>query len=690
MNTTVDMKNTTSIVSQDRSCAICNKFQGKWKVASYAENRCLPGTRHHVVPNLAWDEILASSKSCYCCKILVSGCLGCLRQHGIYESDVLHEDADKILIFLLKNERRFEVELFATEDDGCPVPESWDYIPTSGRTSRRTDSNAALVIIKGWISSCIVNHCTLGGLCDSPTAPALPTRIVDVGLVDGIVKLVETKGTRSKYVSLSHCWGHSHIITTTKSTLEQRKSGIAWHDLSQTFRDAILVTRALGVPYIWIDSLCIVQDDKIDWATESANMASIYSNGYLTIAATFSANGHGGLFSQTGDFEVSGKTRDGEDYRLFFRERIDHHIDVINDMAMFSKDGGIFTMGGYPTSTYHPLLTRAWVYQERMLSTRVLHFGRYEVFFECRATIQCECGGIEFHGSLVVPRVLVKIEYSYAFRDQDRGDEEQYQVARLWRTIICAYTTLLLTKSEDRLPAIGGLARDMATSRKSRYLAGLWEETLNDDLLWVVSATSKHKKPRPYPRNAPTWSWASVETWVLYWDETLFTTIEDADLEERLPYEHYGKIETCGVDWSPTAAVDEFGSIARGLLTISGLVARGVLEREVGQKSGEEEEHAIYHYVAFPRVRLPIDADYLLDHDGPDQTKPGTEVFCLRMSRVQEGSTDHLLSLVLRKSPEGCDLFERIGMLVVPAKPPPVDSIGEVFEGAGFLTVSII
>ena len=686
-------------------CVICNLFQGRWKISNAAE-RSRGLNRNHIVSNLTWDEMRGSAKTCYGCEILISGCLGCFHQHGVRESDILQAvirfyyplwdghmaegDADKNLTFLLKDGRSFEVELFCTPGDECPVPDSWDYFPVSHRPSSQTNSEAAIATIKGWISDCIINHCpSEKGFCDSPDLPYLPSRVVEVGLANGIMKLIETNGAKGRYVCLSYCWGKGQIITTTRSTLEKRKSGIAWHDLSQTFRDAIWLTRRLGVQYIWIDSLCILQDDSKDWATESAKMSSIYSNGYLTIAATHSENGYGGLFSQTEDFEVCGKTPDGEAYRLFFRERIDHHIELTDSTDIDTRDGKFSV--GHPTVAYHPLLTRAWVYQERILSTRVIHFGKYELFFECRSYIICECEGIQSYGmSGSAPRAVVKIEYADAVDDYHSGDKQElYQLERMWRTIVCSYTPLRLTKLKDRLPAIGGLARNVARRRKSRYLAGLWEDTLNDDLLWVVHATSQHKNPRIYPRNAPTWSWASVETWVLYWDEILFLDEDGARNYERPPHEHYSKIETSNVTWSSSAAVDEFGSIECGLLKISGLVARGVLERETEHDRGGEDI-IIQHYVRFAGIRLQIKADYLLDYSGPAQTNHGTEVFCLRMSRIQDGSADHLISLILRRSPEHDDLFERIGALVIRARPAPVDSVGEVFEGADLWTVSII
>ncbi|KAI1482647.1 HET-domain-containing protein [Daldinia eschscholtzii] len=589
-------------------CGICNKFKGKWTIKSRLDptNPRRPN-RNHTNPSFTWNELEQSAKSCYCCHIILSGCRGCFQQHRISEQDILEaslrfcypcwietkdeDHADKELVFYMVDGGRFEIEIFATEDEDCPIPDEWDYIPVSQRVPPRTDSSETLVKIENWISECIATH----DFCDSSEIPQLPKRVVDVDSDSKIIRLVEPGDVRSKYLCLSHCWGLEQIITTTTETLGDRKKAIAWKELSKTFQDAIIITRALGFKFIWIDSLCIIQNDLRDWEIESAKMASIYSNAQITIAATHSANGHGGLFSTHRDFQVSGRTPKGEDYYLYFRERIDHHLEVADRYTM-----------GHSTATHHPLLTRAWVYQERMLSTRVVHFGWYEVFFECKADIECECEGIAFHGSSTAPIALMKVEHTHALDDFDYGQlterEVSYQLARLWRTMVCSYTALLLSKSKDRLPAIGGLARDMASRRKLRYLAGLWEETLNDDLLWRVMAR-KGKKFRPHPPNAPTWSWASVETTVLYWDEILFSHPEGSSiLEERPPYEHFSRIERCEVE---RTSVDEFGSISHGVLIISGLLVKGILHRQRCPKSNECFERLGVSYLS--KQPPPID-----------------------------------------------------------------------------------
>jgi hypothetical protein len=598
----------------------------------------------------------------------------------------------------MKDGRHFDVQLFAPRVgdrlwrskmyilaplmircvDDCPIAESWESIPTYDRTSPRTDSDAALVLAKGWLEACLG---TSHELCISPDEAELPTRVVDTGLGDGVIRLIEPHGQVGSYVCLSHCWGQVQVITTTKSTLQDRRAGIPAQELSNTFRDAIMLTRRLGIQYIWIDSLCIIQDDHRDWEIESVKMNDIYSNSYLTIAATHSHNGRGGLFSDTPDVEISGVTPSGEDFCLFFRERIDHHLEDI-------KAAGDI---GHPTIENYPLLTRAWVYQERMLSTRVLHFGRYELFFECRSDVKCECSGIGWHGSsTTAPAPVTKILHADALDSEIPGVEwhiyAHYYIARLWRTIVSSYTCLGLTKPGDRLPAVGGLAKHMAVRRKSAYLAGLWEDTLSDDLLWSVYTTSTYKKPRPTPRTAPTWSWASVETYVLYFDEILYWDPEAPyEQEERQPYEHFARVEECGII---PAAVDEYGAISKGRLRISGLVASGELEREVEMFKGED---IISYHISFPNgVRLPMKADYLLEESGPDQTLPGTEVTCLRMSRLQSGSTEYLVSLVLRPVESAVGVFERIGSMLFTASPPPVDPVGPVYGSTTEQVVIII
>jgi hypothetical protein len=174
-------------------------------------------------------------------------------------------------------------------------PRHWNAVGYASRISADTASYAAYVRVVDWLRECREKHTK----CRASYEPALPSRVLDLVKLDqtSTIKLLETGGMRGEYVCLSHCWGNAQLITTERKTLELRKAGIPWDALSKTFQDAIVFTRCLQVRYLWIDSLCIIQDDQDDWRREAANMASIYENAWLTIAATKSSGGAGGCFS---------------------------------------------------------------------------------------------------------------------------------------------------------------------------------------------------------------------------------------------------------------------------------------------------------------------------------------------------------------------------------------------------------
>ena len=138
--------------------------------------------------------------------------------------------------------------------------------------------------VRRWIDTCNESH----EKCQMKELPQLPTRLIDVGVEEDAqsVHLVETRGERGKYIALSHCWGESHSLLTTRGTLEDMKYGFHPEKAPKTFCDAITVTRKLGIRYLWIDSLCIIQGDASDWEIESSKMGSVYRDAYLVVAAS--------------------------------------------------------------------------------------------------------------------------------------------------------------------------------------------------------------------------------------------------------------------------------------------------------------------------------------------------------------------------------------------------------------------
>jgi hypothetical protein len=179
---------------------------------------------------------------------------------------------------------------------GQPAP--WTGFGAAGIIPERIDVDTGCRTIRQWVDDCN-KHDGCTGFHNRSTI--LPTRVLDLGenpTAQDSIKLFETGGDKGTYMTLSHCWGPAQLITTTANTIEQRKAGIPLEGLPQTFKDAVSLTRNLGIQYLWIDSLCIKQLDKEDWEAEASKMGSVYSHSYLNIAATSSAESRGGCFKE--------------------------------------------------------------------------------------------------------------------------------------------------------------------------------------------------------------------------------------------------------------------------------------------------------------------------------------------------------------------------------------------------------
>ncbi|TGO11283.1 hypothetical protein BTUL_0113g00130 [Botrytis tulipae] len=258
------------------------------------------------------------------------------------------------------------------------------------------------------------------------------------------------------------------------------KERIEWSNLPKTFQDAIEIFRALGVRYMWIDSLCIVQNDSNDWEKEAVLMADIYTNSYLNIAATAAKDSTAGCFN---DREIK-YFFGGVSISSFQIPHDGHDVSKIFVRPSFEPIHRRFTTSGkrrysHPAASDNdalPLLTRAWVYQERMLASRTLHFHPSEMILECKSGLFCECAGLE----KIYPLLDSNI-------NQDIFSISERAVLDRWLNIVGEYCTLALTKHDDRAIAILGVAKIFQRRLKSKYLAGLWETDIARALLWDAS-----------------------------------------------------------------------------------------------------------------------------------------------------------------------------------------------------------
>jgi hypothetical protein len=230
-------------------------------------------------------------------------------------------------------------------------------------------------MILEWRRECATTHKHCHQIHQPPQT--WPTRLVDIGDSSGtqdpfLKEMKDHPEPSGIYIALSHCWGKSQIITTTKATYSERTKAIPWSSLSKTFQDAITIARGLGVRYIWIDSLAIIQDDIDDWAQEASRMASVYQNSWLTIAATAASDGNDGCLSPHPIYCIDGK-ENGHLYRILVREHIDH-----------SSFGRSAELSNRPaTRRRFPLLSRGWTLQEQLLAPCIIHFTEQELVWEC-------------------------------------------------------------------------------------------------------------------------------------------------------------------------------------------------------------------------------------------------------------------------------------------------------------------
>jgi hypothetical protein len=254
--------------------------------------------------------------------------------------------------------------------------------------------------------------------------------------------------------------------------------------------------RRLGIRYLWIDSLCIVQDDLNDWSVQSSKMPLIYENAYVTLAATFSPSSAGGCFSEAGselrarDFTV--RDRSGKPHQIFVRRHLPHWL-MADHRHLQELDQDF------------PLLQSAWVLQERLLSPRVLHFGRHELVWECMEATACECSFLDH----VKPENISKIMHH---RSLVPGNQSRSALGEKWHALVSAYSRLAMTYGKDKLQALSGMARQMNRALNDTCIAGLWKGSLVADMLWETY----DPQARPSPWRSPTWSWASVTTPVNY------------------------------------------------------------------------------------------------------------------------------------------------------------------------------
>jgi hypothetical protein len=351
-----------------------------------------------------------------------------------------------------------------------------------------TSWTSDLTMAKQWLARCFEEHTTCGRLNDD--AKVLPTRLLEIS-ANGKrqkVRLVESVyiPPESRYLSLSHCWGKKRIFSLVQDNIMKLMEDIPISELPRTFQDAFEVTTQLGYSYLWIDSLCIVQDEPSDWAREAGRMGDVYENASLNIAATAFSSSASGLFVSK-----------SADKPKLLTASVDMQLGDIHLTGTFEL---VQEKGWTSRVDRAPLNKRAWVAQERFLSPRKLHFGRDQLLWECHQLQACEML------PLGLDKFIISSKYDgfTSYRDIV-GIKSSSQHHTAWCKIIDAYTTFALTYPSDKLVAIAGITSKYQELLNDRCIAGLWEKTLVMDLMWCRAWREWRELPRAVDGRAPTW-----------------------------------------------------------------------------------------------------------------------------------------------------------------------------------------
>lgn len=419
----------------------------------------------------------------------------------------------------------------------------WPRLP-----SYSTWSFQSYVAAKHWYRRCQTSHenCNRKIEENSHVKQWYPTRLIKISRWSNQVRLIQTKDERpdGPYFTLSHCWGKADIIQLTQSSSSQFLKRIPYHELPKTFQDTISVARSLDVYYIWIDSLCIIQKEEslADWKREAANMDKVYSHAGLNISATGASDSSKGLF-----FPRSA------DAMQFLEIEIEYPIKW-----KFSEKYTLLDYDYWKSLVVEePLIRRAWVVQERLLAPRVLHFGSRQLFWECELDASEDF-------PIGLPGVLVRKDQQNLFKRLDEiaiqfTDSEHPSPAHaVWQRALSSYTQASLTKSEDKLIALAGIASELSPNISDGYIAGLWRDYMATELLWYVELDAEGSKSKHY--RAPSFSWASINGPIVpggWQKDDVLIRVQEA--------------------FAVTENSNPFGSVESGFVRIQGTVKRAGL-----------------------------------------------------------------------------------------------------------------
>jgi hypothetical protein len=344
-----------------------------------------------------------------------------------------------------------------------------------------------------WVNSCSESHKKCCAL-DHELESFVPSRLVEIRMGDDGQSFTWRLVSRAnignvQYLTLSHCWGSSTHTSLRNETMSTFIEFSEYAELPKSFRDAFLITFSLGFRFIWIDSLCIIQDDPLDWESQASMMGAVYKNSRCNIAATWAEDGNGGCFTRSKPMVLT----------------LD--LEPVGSMEVQLQPRTLF----YDDLMEAPLNRRGWVAQERFLARRQISFAESQVYWECQELVASEQypAGIpkSMRDSSPYNQAVPPIGIPTLNLPTEMG------LRNAWAALVDFYSDCKFSKVSDKMIALAGLAGEMRERTGDVYLAGIWKKDLRSQLCWATDFDVRWRanRTRVPIYLAPTWSWASVD-----------------------------------------------------------------------------------------------------------------------------------------------------------------------------------
>ncbi|KAL5331833.1 hypothetical protein ACEPPN_001371 [Leptodophora sp. 'Broadleaf-Isolate-01'] len=518
-----------------QQCDACKKLDFDELGSRKGYNLLGVGQKHHE----SWDHLKkAAEAGCHTCRLI----------HMVKLHDNPKNSAFKITNGLTHLRIEREHSSVNIHGEGTRAPKlAWSTLPdcpgdklgnkkeNGGITFRFVEDNPAsdeaFSREKAWIRNCSSEH----PYCRNNDNVLLPSRVLDLeeATSTGQVKLIQSEGQLGKYIALSHCWGgvggdneemwvlkpdqmefyklrSRRTRTCTTSNYEALKAGFSVSRIPRNFQDAITVATQLGIRYLWIDSFCIIQDSPDDWSHESLLMSEVYGNSFLTIYASAADNSDQGFL----------RRRDPERYLMTKLCPIpmcpEHWVWIRwppSDLVWSFDDA----LGR--------LWDRSWAFQELVLPSRVLDYGRQMLNWRCNhqhieeSSKTFQVGGHDGYKELMWILSLPEVNSPPTSGEVPSHPtfaaySDKISIYSRWYQLIEGFAGRQLTNELDKLPAISGLANKIQRIAGDVYMAGLWKKDIAAGLCWGARFNGALKRPSAYI--APSWSWASTQGFVTH------------------------------------------------------------------------------------------------------------------------------------------------------------------------------